>query len=345
MRRNRHNTTHLLISFFTALAVWLTLAGPAHAVVLKIATVSPDGAAWMTRMRAGAAEIAERTAGRVTFKFYPGGIMGNDQSVLRKIRVGQLHGGVVVGGSLAEVYRDTQIYSLPFLFRSLDEVDYVRKRMDPLIRQGLEDKGFVTFGFGEGGFAYVMCSKPLRSVADIKRQKVWAPSGDIVSKAIFDAAGVTPIPLPISDVLTGLETGLIDTVAVSPLGVVALQWHTKIRYVTDVPVSYIIGTLAVDKRAFSRMRPEDQKIVREVMSRIYVEIDKQNRLDNAAARKALKEQGISFVELDAQSLAEWNAIAATATDELGTMGNFSPEMYRTLRKHLDTFRASASKEP
>ncbi|UCE90510.1 MAG: TRAP transporter substrate-binding protein DctP, partial [Pseudomonadota bacterium] len=126
MRRNNHNNFHLAGSLFVCLVVWLALAWPAHALVLKIATVSPDGAAWMTRMRAGAAEIAERTAGRVTFKFYPGGVMGNDQSVLRKIRVGQLHGGVVVGGSLAEVYSDTQIYSLPFLFQSLDEVDYVR---------------------------------------------------------------------------------------------------------------------------------------------------------------------------------------------------------------------------
>src|SRR5512140_2883564 len=135
---------------------------PAQALTLKIATLAPDGTAWMQELRKGGDEIAQRTAGRGTVKFYPGGSMGSDRVVWRKIRAGQLQGGALTGGALAEINPDAQIYSLPMLFRSYDELDYVRARMDKKIEQGIEAHGFVTFGLTDGGFAYLMSSSPLR---------------------------------------------------------------------------------------------------------------------------------------------------------------------------------------
>ncbi|MGA7749236.1 MAG: TRAP transporter substrate-binding protein DctP, partial [Gallionella sp.] len=181
----------------------------AQALNLKIATLAPDGTLWMQELRKGGEEIAQRTEGRVTIKFYPGGSMGSDRVVLRKIRAGQLQGGALTGGALAEIYPDVQIYNLPMLFHSYEELDYVRAHMDKEIAQGIEAHGFVTFGITDGGFAYLMSSSPLRLVDDLKNQKIWVPEGDDISRAMFETLGAPSLPLPLTDVLTGLQTGLI----------------------------------------------------------------------------------------------------------------------------------------
>jgi TRAP-type C4-dicarboxylate transport system substrate-binding protein len=327
---------------FTAIVLALAAAEPARAVDLKIATIAPDGTLWMKEMRRGAEEISKRTDGRVAFKFYPGGTMGSDRSVLRKIRAGQLHGGALTGGALADVYPEAQLYSLPLLFRSEAELDYVRARMDKTLAEGLEKHGFVTFGFTYGGFAYVMTNDPIRQVEQLKGQKVWVPEGDDISRALFETLGVSPVPLPITDVLTGLQTGLVTTVASSAVGAIALQWHTKVKYVTDIPALYLYGVLAVDRKTFNRLTPADQKIVREVMEPIFVRLDKQNRLDDRNARDALRKQGIEFVQLAPDEVTKLRKAADDTIERLGKKGAFSVAQLRTLQDHLDTYRRNAA---
>ena len=219
-----------------------------YAKVIKIATLSPDGTAWMQAMRVGAEEIKTQTQGRVIMKFYPGGVMGNDKNVLRKIRIGQLHGGAVTSGSLDSIYPDMDIYGLPYLFSRQKQVDAVRNDLDKLLFEGLEKSGFVGFGLAGGGFTYMMSDEALNSVSDVKKKKVWIPSNSDVGLAVFESANISPVPLPVSDVLTGLQTGLIDTVFASPIGAIALQWHTKIKYIIDLPLTYLSALLIIDKR-------------------------------------------------------------------------------------------------
>jgi TRAP-type C4-dicarboxylate transport system substrate-binding protein len=171
------------------------LAGKAQAVRFKIATLSPEGSVWMEKMREGAKELSNRTNNRLKIKFYAGGVMGDDKAVLRKIRIGQLHGGMVVGGSLSTFYPDNQIYSLPLVFKSFEEVDYVRKHLDQRIIEGVEKGGFVTFGIAEGGFAYVMSKNVIQTVDDLRQQKVWIPDNDPMILETIKAFDVTPIPL------------------------------------------------------------------------------------------------------------------------------------------------------
>ena len=309
-----------------------------QAAVLKIATTAPDGSSWMRMMRNGAVEIEKRTAGRVKFKFYPGGIMGNDKSVLRKIRIRQLHGGAITTGSLARTYPDIQIYSLPFLFRTPKEVDYVRSRMDKILIQGLEKKGFITFGFAEGGFAYLMSNKPVNSIDDLKNQKVWVPQGDTVSLMVFQAAGITPIPLSLADVMTGLQTGLIDTIPTSLIAAIALQWHTRVKYLTDTPLSYTSGLLAIDRKAFMKLSQKDRRVVRQVMVKVFREMNRQNRLDNRKAREALKKQGIKFLRVSPAALKQWKQIAQEARAELAKKGEYSSTMLAKILNHLARYR-------
>jgi len=311
---------------------------PAHARVLKIATIAPDGTAWMIEMRKGAKQIEEQTQGRVKLKFYPGGIMGNDKSVLKKIRIGQLQGGALTGGSLVQIARNAQLYSLPFLFKNYEEVDYVRTRMDDQIRADIEKGSLVPVGLSEGGFAYIMSGRPIRSVDDLREAKFWVPEGDQISQASVRNAGVTPIILPIADVYTSLQTRLVDAVANTPMGTIAFQWHTKLKFVTDVPISYIIGILLIDKKIFTQLSPKDQTIVRRVMGEVFKRLDIKNRQDNINARQALINQGIEFLEPTEEEQMRWQRFAEDAIIMLREKGVYSQRMLEILQNHLQDFR-------
>ena len=204
-----------------SIIVFLLAAGwmpQATAITLKIASIAPEGTGWMKDMRAGAAEIKERTNGRVQLKFYGGGVMGTDRQVLLKMRTGQLQGSVFTPSSLTNIYNDIQIYTLPLVFNDLDEVHYVRERMDDDLTRGMEEAGMVTFGLAGGGFALIMSNLPVTALADLKGRKVWIPDGDPVLAETMKSLGLAPVPLPLTDVLTGLQTGLLDIVATPPVG-------------------------------------------------------------------------------------------------------------------------------
>lgn len=326
-----------LLRLLTVFLFLLPLGAQAEQV-FKIATLAPDGSSWMNDMRAAAEEVAARTEGRVSFRFYPGGVMGNDQSVLRKVRIGQLHGAAFTGGGLASMYPGLKVYGMPFLFRDLDEVDYLRQRMDPLMQQELEDAGFVSFGFAEGGFAKIMSLEPVSNTEDLGNEKAWIPEGDDVSYRVIEALGLSPVSMPITDVLTGLQTGLISVVGASPLGAIAFQWHTRVNFMTDAPLAYLLGVMAIDKRAFDRISEADQAIVREVMSKLYDELDVQNRKDNLDAHAALEQQGVEFVQPESDALADWRSTAKRVNLEMAEKGELPVELVDQAYRLLDEYR-------
>lgn len=317
----------------------LTLSATAAATTLKIATLAPDGTSWMKMMRQGAEEISQRTAGRVKLKFYPGGVMGNTGSVLQKMRIGQLQGGAFTGSDLATVYPDAQLYSMPLVFRTYEEVDYVRQRMDDTLVKGLADHGMVVLGISNGGFAYMMCEKPLRILGDLKGQKVWTPEGDILTGAMFESAGVSPIPLPVADVYTGLQTGLLDTVAGIPTGIIAFQWYTSVTHLTDVPLMFLSGMLTIDSKAFDRIKADDQEIVRAVMGNIFSKLDAINRADNESARTALQNQGIVFVHPDAAQQDNWESMAKQVRETLIRRAKYTPALVEEMLGHIEDYRS------
>ena len=318
------------------------IALPAQAGVLKIATLSPDGSNWMRKMREGAQKVAQATDNRVRFKFYPGGVMGNDMAVLRKIRIGQLQGGAFSGGTLSNYYRDAQIYSLPLLFKSRTEVDYVRERMDSVIIEGLAQNGFVIFGLADGGFAYVMSRQPVERIDGLGDLKAWIPAHDKMIMEAMKGLGINLISLPIADVRTGLQTGLIDTVAISPVGAVVLQWHTQVKYLTRLPLVYLYGILAVDGKAFDRLAAADRQTVREIMGRTWREMDAMNRRDNDKALETLRKQGITFIEPTPEISTHWYSLADAIKRKIIDAGHVSPTAIRQLESHLNDYRTRTS---
>ncbi|MCH9025754.1 MAG: TRAP transporter substrate-binding protein DctP [Proteobacteria bacterium] len=311
-----------------------------HGVQLKIATLTPEGSGWMESMRAGAKEIKERTEGRVIVKLYGGGTQGSDKTVLRKMRAGQLQGATFTGSGLADRFSTIQLYSMPMVFKSLDEVDYVRERMDAKLMEGMKSAGLISFGIVEGGFARMMSNFPVRSPDDLSGKKVWVPEGDITSYGAMKAMGLSPVALPLTDVMIGLQTGLIEVVTNSAVGAIVLQWHTRVKYVMELPLVYVIGFLVIEEKAFNRLTPGDQAIVSEVMGRIYKDFDRLNRVDDEDASRALLEQGIIAIEPYQDHIDEWRRKVMESNRELAEQGEVDVNLYDEMIAHIEEYRAA-----
>lgn len=327
---------------FAATLVALALSLPAGAATtLKIATLAPDGSGWMREMRAGAQAVKDRTQGRVEIKYFPGGVQGNDVAVLRKMRLGQLQGGAFASAEIGPVVPDAQIYSLPFQFASQAEVDAVRPRIDPKVRAAFEAKGFVVAGMAGGGFTYLMSTRPIRNRDDLRAGKVWFPQGDTIAQVTFETGGVQPIPLPLADVYTALSTGMVDTVGNTAAGAIAFQWHTRIKYVVDLPLTYVLGMLVLDKRAVDKLDAADRAIVLEEIDRAFQRIDAANRKDNEAARAALAKQGIVIEAPPPAERDVWLSIGAEARRKLAERQVYSTALEAEIEALLAPARGAA----
>jgi len=319
--------------------VLLGLASAANAQTIKLATIAPEGSSWMDSMRGGAAEIEKRTDGRVKFKFYGGGVQGNDKQVLRKMRIGQLHGGAFTANGLIDVQRDSQLYALPMLFNNIEEVKFVRARMDRKLRDRIEAAGYVNFGFAGGGFAQLMSIKPIANLTDLGGRKVWTPEGDRFAYEASKALGISPVLMPLTDVMTGLQTELIDTIMSPPAAAIILQWNTKVSYITQLPLSYIFAMIAIEKKYFDRIQPADQVIVREVMEKIYRGFDQQGTEDNEKALQALIESGMTPVTPDQGQIPQWRKVVQASNRRLAEEGAIDISLLDELECYLDGFRS------
>ena len=198
----------------------------------------------------------------------------------------------------------------------------------------------MTFNLTETGFAYMLTKEPVKSIQDLKKIKAWVPDGDPISAQLIQSFGISPIPLTLPDVLAGLQTGLVNGVAVPPLVALALQWHNQVKYVTDIPLVYIYSMLSLDKKAFASISTADQAIVKEVMNRVFLEVDRENRVDNLKAYDALISQGIEEVAPTDEQLEAWRVQAEASIESLVESGGISNESLSLLQQYLDEYRQS-----
>ena len=309
-------------------------------IQIKIATLAPQNSEWAEKFQKGSVEIQERTENRVKLKFYWGGAQGNAKKILQKIKIRQLHGGTFSPTDFQELYPDLNIYGLPFLFKDFDEVDYVRDRVDNQLEQGFKNLGFNTYGFAGGGFAYILSNEPIREYEDLKNKKIWLPQGDLISYEAMRSLNLLPVPLPMTDVLTGLQTGLIDIVAIPPVVALALQWHTKISYITRVPVLYAMGFLAIDSKIINRINTDDQKVLNEVINRIYSEVDSNSQQDSENAYEALSKIGIQEIQFDGDEYQKLTDLLEEPTKKMANDGFYSLELFNEIKMYIDDFRKS-----
>lgn len=308
---------------------------------LKFATLIPPDTAWMKSIQDWSEELKLKSQGRLALKVYPGGVMGDEPDVLRKIRSRQLHGAFFTGYGIGRIYSPARVLEMPFLFHNIEESDYVRQRIMPEIEKGFRNKGFELLGWPEVGFLHFFSKQPINSLEDLKQRHIWLWQGDPMGEAFAKAAGVSPVPLSIMDVYTQLSAqhGSIDTVYNSPFGALAMQWHTKLKYASMVPMTNAIGSLVVSERFFKRL-PEDLKLLLKDTGKIVAEkINQDARRDNIESISLLKQSGIEFMwDWSDQEKQQMLGIRDQAAQSLAESG-YIPEQYFTqTRDILDQYR-------
>jgi TRAP-type C4-dicarboxylate transport system substrate-binding protein len=291
----------------------------------------------MKTLHAINAEVMEKTDNQVRFKIYAGGVLGDENDMLRKMQIGQIHGAGLTSAGLSVLFNEIDVVHIPFFYRDYGEIDYVLKKMGPFFRKGFEDHGYVLLGWSEAGFVYMMSTVPISNISELKKAKVWIWHESPLAKAIFDEIGVAAIPLSLPDVLVGLQTGLVEVVYAPPTGAISLQWHTRIKYITDVPLSYIGGGLVVRKDIFKKLPESTQKVVIEIFQRHLDHLKTITRNENEEALQVMQKRGVTLVTPPQDQVAEFKRLSDTAMTRL--IGHaFSHKVVDEVTAHLETYR-------
>ncbi len=325
--------------FFLLLALVLAPGSSPATQEIRIATIAPDGSTWMNDLRRAAEEIAERTDQRVRVRYYPGGVMGDSRAVLRRMRLGQLQGGAFTLGDLAQVSDVVNLYSLPFVFTDERELHGLRSEFDPLIIQGLADAGIIVPGLSLGGFAYLFSRQPFPDGTELSTAwRVWVPNDDVLSRRTLKKAGVSPVPLPLAEVYTALQTGAINTFASTPSAAIILQWHTRARHMLDLPVLMTVGTIGLDQRTMARLSRSDRDHVLSTFAATLERVEQTNREDNFNALKAIGRQGISLKTPSDEQARAWQELATQTRRELIAAGQIRVPHLERLERALERVR-------
>ncbi len=316
-------------------------ATAAPTYVFKVASLAPDGSVWAKRFHDFTDEVREKSNGEIVFKVYPGGVMGDDRAMYRKMRIGQLHGGGFTMTGIGEVVNDFRVLGVPFLFSSYDEVDRAWQGVWTMFKKAFADKGLVLLAVTEVGFIYTMSKTPIASIEDLRKSKCWAPEGDPISYTYLETIGVTPTPLSIPDVLTSLQTGLIDTVFNSFYGSIVLQWFTSTRYIADVPFAYGYGAFVLESRQFSRLPPEYMTLMESAARKHFANLMQDTRKSNAEALTVLKQNGLELVQPEPGAMEELKKHREETVRRL--VGSaFSKEIYEAVVNSLNGRPASTA---
>ncbi len=307
-------STHLLITLAALGFVARTAA--AEPVELRIATLAPDNSSWTETLDKAAGEIGDKTSSRVKLKYFKGGSQGDERDYIRKIKLGQLDGAAVTAIGLAMIDESIRVLELPMMFQSVDELDYVADKMWPYFQQKFEKKGFKLNDRGEVGWIYFLSKNKVESLNDLKGQKLWMWGDDQLVGSMFRKLGLNGVPLGVPEVDAALTSGKINACYGSPYASVALQWYTKVKYMTSMPMSFAIGATVVSTDAIKKISAEDQKLVEDIGKANAKKLRKVIRKANEDAKSTMTHKGVTIVQTPAAMVDEFTKQSQDAWKDL-----------------------------
>jgi TRAP-type transport system periplasmic protein len=285
----------LLVFFVSLVAIpQKSFAGKSNRI--KIATLAPEGSTWMQALRKLDKELKKETGGELSFKFYPGGVSGDEKDVIRKVRIGQIHAAGFTGVGLGELLPESRVLDLPFLFESDQEVEHVYEKLQGYFAEKFEQKGYVLLGWVPLGWVHFFSKKEIVSIDDIRQTKAWMWEGDPLVQASYKTLGVSPFPLSVTDVLLSLQTGMIETVYASPVAALALQWFTKVKYMSQTPMGFGVGGILISKRKYNKLKEDQQKILKKLSKNFLKKLVHENYKDNVKSIQAMQEAGLKLAK-------------------------------------------------
>ncbi len=284
-------------------------AAGAQQVVVKMATLVPEGSSWHQVLKEMAEKWKTLSGGRVVVHIFPGGVAGDDADVVRKMRLGTLNAGVMTEVGVAEIDKAVYALGVPMMYASYDEVDAVLEKLRPSLEARMEAKGFVVLNWLDGGWNHFFTQKPVATPDDLKGQKLMTTAGDPQGEEIYKAVGFHPVPLPAPEISTALQTGLITAIQVPPQVAVITQYFTHAKYMTDLNWLLLLGATVISKSTWEQIpgdvRPALLAATREAGSRLRADV----RASGERDVEAMKKRGLVVVPVDARARELWRKAA------------------------------------
>jgi TRAP-type C4-dicarboxylate transport system substrate-binding protein len=331
---NRRVLSTLLAALFVGAMASPT---PARAgVVIKIATLAPEGSTWYKAVRKIADEWSRISDGEVTVKIYAGGVVGDEGSAIRKMRIGQLHAAAVTNVGLSDVDPAAQVTATPRLIHSYEELDYVMGKMNASFEQRLLDKGFVLLTWGDVGWVHIFSKTPLGDPADAHKFKCYA--GDGASASAVEAVGFQAVTLSSTDVLPSLQSGLIDAFPATPLAALSQQWFALAPNMLDVPWSPLVGATVITKDAWAMIPAKYHEPFKAAALSAGEDIKNEVRRLDTKAIEVMKKYGLKVNTVDAEMRGAWQAAGRKSWGAI--RGKLVPEdVFDAAKQHVADFRA------
>ena len=316
------------------LSAFLLLSSSAFAAQqLKLAVLVPEGTTWGNSLKKLSKEVEAATGGEVTLKVYYGGVSGDEPDVLRKVRIGQMQGGIFTGKVLGDIYGDLRGIEIPFTFyANQKKASETLVKLTPSLNAGLKSKGFVNLGFYEVGQVYVVSTKKISNLDELKGTKIWAWEGDKLVEAMLESLNLVSVPLALPDVLSSLSTGIINAAYAPPLAILALQWQTKIKYLINFPTAFSIGALLVSDKAWAKVTPAHQAKIMELSQRYAKEANDKSIAESAQALEQLKKVGVEFVSFPEADYKKAASARSVVIEKLKASNYLSPKIIQEVDK-------------
>jgi TRAP-type C4-dicarboxylate transport system substrate-binding protein len=306
--------------------------------VLKIATLAPEGSSWMNLFHAWGKAVEEHSGGKIKVKFYAGGVAGDERDAVRKMRLGQINGAAVTAIGLGLIQSEVRVLELPMLTKTYEELDFVRNSLNDEIRKKFEEKGYVLLAWGDVGPVHVFSNIPIKGKSDLDQTKLWAWVDDPIIRMLFTQLGANGVPLGVPDVLPSLQTGLINACYGSPLSTLALQWYTKVKYMTSMHIAQSIGATVMLKKEFDKLSPELQKTVLADSKDLEGKLLKTIREENKKSEASLKQAGITVIESPPEMVKQFDEQATALRPKLEP-SVYSHDFRMKVEKLLAEYRA------
>ena len=333
----------LFLCLFATVVTLAVLQARGATVTIKLATLAPDGSNWHEHLKDLAERWKEVSGGQVRLRIYAGGVAGDDMDVMRKIRIGQLSAAAITPQGLSSISKATRVFSIPRMIRSYDELDYAMEQMAPRLEAILAERGFIVLDWAYAGWARFFVPEPVTTVAAVQKLKLFTWAGDADSTELWKEAGFNVVPLPATEIMMGLQTGLINAFDTVPVMALATQWFRHTPYMIALNWAPLTGALVVSKRAWDKvpedLRPALMAEAKKIMARWRADT---RRLESEAV-EAMKKRGVKVLQPSTSDVEEWDATVKKAYPHI--RGRFVPtEYFDEIVQIVGTFR-EASQRP
>ena len=307
-----HRLRVATITAAAALATFLFVVPTEAQITVKMATLVPDGTSWATIVKEAAEKWKKISNGRVTVNIYWGGVSGDDPDVVRKMRLGTLHAGLLTSAGVGEIDKSVYALGVPMMYASYEEVYGVLEKMRPKLESNIENNGFIVLNWVDGGWIHYFTQKPVATPDDLKKLKLFAWENDTDSIDIMKSLGFSPQPMPTAEIATALQTGRINAMPVSPQVAVISQYYNYAKNMTDLNWLLLLGATVIDKRTWIKIPADLHPPLLQVMQETGKKLRDEIRRSGERDVDEMKKRGLNVVPVDAKARDAWAKVAESA---------------------------------